>query len=1329
MSYRSFTYFRRVLTTAFLVLLITGVPSVWAQHGSEGKVSVTVLDQAANVVQGAQLELRDLATNDLRKAETQGAGTYIFVNLPLGTYKLTVTKTGFKTQVYDAVVVEASKTTDLSATLAVGAVSEIVVVTAGEAPLVETTSSAIGSVINLKQIEDLPMLGRDLTQMSQLVPGYTGTLADGGGTWNGLPSIAQGSNMDGVVGNAGRMKFSGNAEPAVEPRLENIEEMTVQTDQLDLNQGFGNSSMQINFVTRRGSNKFHGRAYEDFRNSALNANSWFNDAAGLPKNHFILNEFGGSLGGPIIRNKLFFFGTFAMSKQPGTIDANVWIMNPSMSGCTTAGACDNGTPGNYTAGNFTYSGGTVNVLSLANSGGLPTANNQPTVDILNKVSQAISHGTLTSVGDPNFQQLNWLWPSPRTTYFPTVRADYNPSDKTRFNLAFNMTKYNFPGVHPPNLPGPDFANTAAGDKGNSYTAALGFNHTFSPALINEFRGGFLYNANFFAYNGQTPKVDTQQIAWNFPNLPYPFWNSMNGTNFQIPTGSYYPVFNMSDTLTWQRRAHTLNFGFSWWREQNHYYNGALGFPAIQMGNSNSQNGGPGGFINGDSVAISAIGSSTLPGASSTEIGEAQALYSVLEGRIAGVNGSYAYSQKSNDYLPKIGAYNLDELQKAFGFFIQDSYRIRPTLTLNYGLRWDLTWPDYDLTNAYHSAAPAAIWGPSGIGNIFSPGTLTGTNDPLLTQNSSPAKPWYVTPQPAIGIAWNPHGGGGMFGKLLGGDKTVIRAGFSLRRFTEPQQYFWNQAADYGAVYYQSFALNANGSKATGTFAPGSVSWAGTSVDPQTYGIGGTYFKAPTQFQKSYSFSDFTFQAGPGINGVEANIKQPYTESWNLGIQRQITEHSALELRYVGNRSLRQWITVNQNEVNIFENGFLTQFKAAKQNLDINNASGNPNFQGSFANNGLTGQQAIPIFQAAFAGESAGADGNFSDYTNNGFVNDLSTGQAGALANALAGIGGPVDYLCNLVGSSFVPCAHVGYSGAGAGYPVNFFQANPYGQALGLSQLVAKGYSNYNSLQVDFRQRQWHGMQFDANYTWSHTLGISTQNNWQGAVNTFTLRNMRASYAPTLFDIRHSVHISGTYDLPFGKGKQFANRGGILDRVVGGWTLGSIFTYQTGNPFLLQGGNLTFNDYGDGGVRLNGVTASQLQSSVGVYRIPGTASVSFLNPKYLTPNVGANPAYITPNTTPGTLGQLVYLHGPRYVNDDLSITKHVPITEGISFSLQTSMLNAFNHPSFQWGSGHDCSYYCYPNNLSANVQAPNFAIGGTSPSYAPRVIEFRANIEF
>jgi hypothetical protein len=474
------------------------------------------------------------------------------------------------------------------------------------------------------------------------------------------------------------------------------------------------------------------------------------------------------------------------------------------------------------------------------------------------------------------------------------------------------------------------------------------------------------------------------------------------------------------------------------------------------------------------------------------------------------------------------------------------------------------------------------------------------------------------------------------------------------------------------------------------------------------------------------------------------------------------ESRALEIRYVGNRTLRQWMYEDINEVNIFQPGpygMLTNFKAAQANLAANNASGNPNFQGSFANHGLPGQQPTPLFDAAFAGETAGPDGALQDYTNGNFVTQVSMGEAGSLAGRLDNNNGTAPYFCNLVGSSFGPCTNslngVNYAGgAGAGLPINFFQANPYAAGNPALYLVAAGYSNYNGLQLDFRQRQWHGLQFDANYTWSHTLGLTTPNNWQGQTYTFTLRDMRLGYGPSLFDIRHSLNANATYDLPFGKGKSLANNSAVLDKIVGGWTLGSIFNFQTGTPFLLGGGSgngdpytaSTFNNdpnadgLGDGGIVLHGVSASQLQSSIGVYHIPGQAAVDFINPKYLASNGtggGANPTYITPNETPGTIGQRVWLYGPHFWNDDLSITKRFPIRESIRFSFQAEMLNVFNHPNFQPGPGNSCNYYCTAAGYSFPfIQGPGFGIGGISPNYntqspnqGARVIELRANLEF
>src|SRR5207248_2628427 len=217
--------------------------------------------------------------------------------------------------------------------------------------------------------------------------------------------------------------------------------------------------------------------------------------------------------------------------------------------------------------------------------------------------------------------------------------------------------------------------------------------------------------------------------------------------------------------------------------------------------------------------------------------------------------------------------------------------------------------------------------------------------------------------------------------------------------------------------------------------------------------GKTYSLSPQAYVKSELESDFTFVGGaPGANGVAPNLQQPYTTAWNLGIQRQLGESRALEVRYVGNRTLRQWMYEDINEVNIFQSGqygVLTNFKAAQQNLAANNASGNPNYQGSFANHGLPGQQATPLFDAAFAGEGAGADGALADYTNTTFVNDLNTGSAGAIGQAFTNNNGTAPYFCNLVADSsgsnpFGPCTAaingVNWAGGpGPGLPINFLQ--------------------------------------------------------------------------------------------------------------------------------------------------------------------------------------------------------------------------------------------------------------------------------------------------
>src|SRR5579883_1272439 len=310
-------------TQLFLLLALTfglGVLHVSAQVSNFGSVTVTVLDPSGAAVPNAALEIKDVSTNIVRKGVTSQQGTYTFPDLTFGNYSLTITAQGFQNQVFSNVQVQTARNTDIHATMKVGASTETVTVTTDAVPLVEPESSVLSDTIDTKQVVNLPIQGRSMFGLSFLVPGWASTgPGSTAGTWDNLPGGAiVSADFDGTPAISNRFRSGGftYGTSVVTPRIEDIAEMTVQTSQLDLS-GNGTSAMKISIVTRRGSNQFHGRAFEDFQNTDLNANSWLNNARGIARPVSKLNDFGFSIGGPIWKNKLFFFGTYAESKAPG----------------------------------------------------------------------------------------------------------------------------------------------------------------------------------------------------------------------------------------------------------------------------------------------------------------------------------------------------------------------------------------------------------------------------------------------------------------------------------------------------------------------------------------------------------------------------------------------------------------------------------------------------------------------------------------------------------------------------------------------------------------------------------------------------------------------------------------------------------------------------------------------------------------------------------------------------------------------------------------------------------------------------------------------------
>lgn len=1327
------------LVAFFALALTIYAPTIWSQSVTGGKVTVTVLDQSGAVVPDASLQLANLDTGVKTSASTSNAGVYSFVDVPLGTYSLTVTKAGFNTQQYSHVLVQAGRVTDVKVALKVGEASETVEVTAPASPILETSSNGLSTTINIKQLEDLPLSGRDVSQLAFLTPGFVD--AGAASTYNGLPVIAQSNTIDGVVSSTTRMKFDGNATPGLQARLEDIQEMTVDTGQLGTGVGQGLAAMQISDVSKGGTNAFHGGIQETFQNSYLNANSWRNDAFGTKKPNFILNDFGGTVGGPIRKNKLFFFGSFNMSKQPGGYFSTENILTPvAQTGIFTF--TQNGT--NPTTGNpEAYAGQTLNLYNVASSFGLPNSINtscanangcnsvQAQLALINTSATTPGAQTLdTSVtGDNNLNELRWLVESPVTNYFPAARLDYNISQKVRLDFAFEDTKNHQPNAGGPLFPGAGFSGQAASNKSSNYTSSIGLNWIVSPSMVNQFRGGYYYNAVWYAYDATNTYLKQPIVNWAL---------GTSGQGFNLPITTYYPVVNFSDNMTWQHGAHNLTYGVTYWREQDHYWNPPDGILEYNMGLAGSDP------ANSDFTGYL---TTNFPDLSTQDLNDAENLYATLVGRIAGIRPSGSglpYNLSTKQYSKTVGEYPLDELIRTWGLNISDSWRVKPNLTANYGLLWNFVGDDHDLTSAYHSASVGAIWGPSGIGNIFKPGTLTGDFNPVIATHAHAYNPWNVTPQPEFGLAWNPHPSSGKLDWLTGHGKTVLRAGYMLRRYTEPQQYFWNNATNYGFAYYQFFQLQpagpVGGVQPLGTFAPGSLSLANvpTTVDCTVFACtpGATYQNSIPEAQVAWS--------GSLVAGINPKIRQPYTQQWNFGIQRQLGHENVLEVRYLGEHNIHQWMDQDPNEVNIFENNFLTQFKAAQSNMQINAANGynncaNPGFCPTFADNtGFSGIVATPIFDAAFNGNNVTTNSQDQNgFANGGFLFQLATGQAGALAGNMDNPFGAAPYYCNLVGNTpqFQQCANIfGVTGSGAGYPINLFQANPFEIGNSTAFMTDSGYSNYNALQIDFRQNPWHGMQFDANYTWSHALGIQADTGWTGVGNGlatgtyYTLRDPRLNYGPVLYDIHQTFHASGTYDLPLGNGKQFLNTGNsIVNRVVGGWDIGTIVTVQTGAPFQVTGGFATFNSPGfpsggtDGGVDFTGVTLKQIQSSSGLYPVVNPSGSiashkSFINPKYLSLSGARGPAnssFILPNSTPGTFGFIPYLYGPHSWNVDMAVTKNTQILEKLRFQFQAEFLNAFNHPNWSVFDG--------------GIQ--DFRFGDASVNNSSRSIQLRASLQF
>ncbi len=1255
------------------------VQPAFAQNLSTGSLSVTVQDPDGATIEGAKLELKDLGTNDVHTSVTQGSGTAVIPYLPPANYSLTVTRAGFGSKVYPSVAIQTNQVSSLKITLEIGVATQSVSVSSDVSPILDTTSNALSTTLDLKQVDSLPLGGRDAGQLAFLVPGAVNN------NFNNLPGGAVNVSSNGFSTLTARNKSGGFAQDssAVTQLVEDTQEMTVQTSELDASHG-GSSAMDIGFTTKRGTNQFHGQLFEDYRSRGLNANSWYNNNVGQPRQDLIIHDFGASVGGPLLKDKLFFFISLSNYRKPSSFTATTEIPTAAALSGIYYYVPSTGPDANKLQ--------TINVLQAGASAGCSncTAQVNPTIAVAFANAQAtygLDGATIKSV-DLNHNNLNFPVVGNTVTKYPTARLDYNLTQNFRLTGSASETASYYSHTGAPPYPGAAYANQSGSSYTKNWQATAGFDWTITPSLVNAFRAGYLYTA--FKYNTQGVSIPTADMAATGDVvLGFGLNSGINPFN-SLSGGPLYVVFAVKDDSTWQRGNHTIGFGVEASTEPDHYYNNQF-VPTYTM--NGIAVGDP--VTNGLKAAIPTADKDTPASVQ----GDIESLYATLTGRVSNYTNSEYVNLQTKNYQSGI-SFNLHERRTQAALFVMDTWRALPTLTLNYGLRWDFAGASTDLTGYYTHPDVANTWGPSGVNNLFKPGTLTGVQNPTESTSSQAYAPTYVHPQPNFGFAWNPHGEAGHWtGKLFGNGKTVIRGSYTLKNYMEGTQNFWTYGSNGGANYQNNY--NAIPVAPAAGVTPGAGFYnAGSWIFGQN-AVPATSTQYPVPFQNTLPLSLGTF-TGSWLLTIDPHIKQPYVESWQFGIQHQINDKNVIEVRYVGNVAKNQWLGENINEVNIFENGFLSEFKAAQANLV---ASGGTTFQGT---------NATPILNQAFASTGAG------NYTNGDFIKWLNQGQAGAFASSLAG---NPSYLCSLVGAAnFGPCGAAGATGNGT-RPINFFQANPFVAGGEVVMLKNSGFSNYNALQIDFRQRLYHGMQFNANYTLAHSLGTSVQGStapgvYGGSGNSapgfYTLRNKHLNYFPSSFDIRHVLHISGTYDLPFGRGKElFGNSNRVVDRIINGWTIGMILTYQSGDPHLFNGGTSTVNG-SDSGVTLTGVTPSQLQKQIHIRPSAIQGRVSLFDPKYLSTQGQANTAYISPNFNAGTFGNLMWLHDPKWINTDMSLTKVVPVYKQMNLTLQAEFLNVFNHVAW--------------NGMDTGVQSTTFGTtNGTANS--PRNIELRGNFRF
>jgi Carboxypeptidase regulatory-like domain/TonB-dependent Receptor Plug Domain len=1299
----------RVVASLFVALL--GSSAALAQNAS---VSGTVTDPSGAFIVGATVTAINVGTGSSSPATTNQSGVYVFPSLAPGTYNFTSEHPGFNKQSVTGVVLDIGAQVTVNVALQIGQATQTVEVEA-TAALVNTSSATLGDVVTGKQLQDLPLIGRSAYNLITTQPGVIGA-TNTNFYLNGNQGNSINFTMDGI--NAQNNLLTGTFYLYSNfVSQDRTEEARIVTSPADAE--YGRGAGQVQMITRGGSNRFVGSAWEEFRNTDLNANDFFNNQRGVnpttgalisPRPILIQNNYGIRFGGPLKRNKTFFNGIYDPYKQrqaptftadvytqsarngvfryyPGVLNGNAQSANPTV---------------NLSGAPVTPAGATGPLQSISVFGVDP---NRLVADPTGLVAKNLALMPLPNnfqVGDGlNVAGYTWNRPVPVNFQLYEGRIDHLFNEKHRISLTLNQQSYHSINVAAP-PPYPSVPWQADPTETTQYSVAL--TSVLNPTLINELRIGiFRPRTTVQTPFTQTPTigpVNNKGILPVVDGVPFNLCYSgsvaaptsttctspaatLGATNPISGNASNYiaPVYQYGDSVTWIKGRHSFKTGIEFRLISD------AGFDA---------NGVTPNVVLGANGAVPVTGISGFPGIGSN-LALAQNLLTDLSGSVVSANMTNFSSGGANPaFTPGLTRYR-EWHQNEMSWYFKDDFKLRPNLTLNLGIR-------YELYNAPFEAQGKGlipvngVFGVSGTtfaNGLFQPGVFNGS--PTTIENIGPGSPnpngvFYKTDRnnfaPAVGFAWALPGE--HLHWLTGGkDQTSIRAGYGIgyQRLPIYLTHF-NSGFEPGLAEGDTETTATNLSNLVLPVAPVSVPLAPIpSVGPGSH----------TQ----------------SLLAFDPNLRVPYVQNYNFSIQRAVSKNTSFTASFVGSKGTKLIRSVDTNEVNIYSNSFLQAFQTVQAGGD------SPLIDKFFAN--------LPVASAAAAITAAGNGSNYIR-TNSSFFTFLANNNPGGLANAL----NTTTFGTNLVGG-LVPHA---------GLPSNFFVANP--QFLSTFLTGNFGNSTYNSLQLQGTRRFSGGFLLQGSYVWSKALGEDEGDSSTYQSDYRTVRDMALDKRLLSFDHRQVFKLNGIYELPVGRGRMLGrSMNAILDGVIGGWQVGWNYNYYTGSPMTITAQNTINNFLNPNGVsvaspgytpelvgQLPGTSVTKLGGYVTIFptltqivdpsRATLTTSGALNTRSSLLAIANAAGSPILVNPAAGQLGNypLGTLTAPPGNQLDLNVQKQFRISERFNFQLRATATNALNHTEF-----------AAPTVGNLNIDSTTFGRITTTAPGTDRVLVLQGRLNF